>query len=503
MGSFRALLNKYRFELILLAGGGIVAAAFGIAQYLFLSSSALPIYVRWLGVPLDDVYIHCRYASNLLHGYSFSFNPGETLTADTSPLWVVLITIGGLFTTRLEIAAILVSLLCYLALASGVYRVARDLLLFRESQARLAGWLTVLASRLAWSGMSGMETALAALIMLLVVEEHVRSRSRGILRGREGILLGLGILTRPEFLFVIVILTVDWIYLRRTADISRWSLAILLFLIIASPSILLSSATSGDLVSHSSVVQGASISILPNFKYLWFALKIIASNNLVIFLLILLSFLTLWKLPTYRLLLIIGLGLPLLQAFVAPQFRHHGRYFFPVLPLVILLGMAVWRECEYRKISPIILRLVPALAILAGLIETGRWAYIEAASVRNINDQHLAAAQWLKTNKYATDILAVHDLGAIGYLTNEHIIDLTGLATPSLWPVQHDQDMVWRKARAMGANMFVIYRRLNSTFYDLHKDSLVLQRDFPVRLPLTSSADTILSIYSLKGSHGS
>ena len=123
---------------------------------------------------------------------------------------------------------------------------------------------------------------------------------------------------------------------------------------------------------------------------------------------------------------------------------------------------------------------------------------IEAESVRNINDQHLAVVGWLRQNMRPSDTLAVDDVGTIGYFLNKPVIDLTGLMTPTLWPLQHDQDSLWHMARKMGANLFVIYRRLNPTFYEHYKDSLVLQQEFRVRLPLASSADTVMGIYRIK-----
>ena len=228
--------------------------------------------------------------------------------------------------------------------------------------------------------------------------------------------------------------------------------------------------------------------------------------------LIAIAFLWLWKSlssddrsSANRILMIVAFGLPILQAFVAPQFRHHGRYFFPVIPLIVLLGVSALEELKMRysltgkwwKIVPIG-TIVPILAVIAGIIEAGRWSMIEAESVRNINDQHLAVVGWLGENMTASDTLAAHDVGAIGYYLNKPLIDLTGLMTPKLWPIQHDQDSVWRVARTQGANLFVIYRRLNPSFYEAHRDSLVLIRDFSVRLPLASAADTVMSIYRLR-----
>lgn len=503
-------MRAYRVEAFLVLGGLGVTACFGLIQHLLLvqdGATGSVNYISVLGVPLDDVYIHCRYASNLLHGFSYSFNPGQTLTADTSPLWVLLIALGGLFTTRLELVAIILSLLSYLIIAPGVYRASRDVFGLSEFHARVAGWATVFASRLVWSGMSGMETALAALVMLLVVEEHARSRQRECLRAREALWLGLALLVRPEFLFVAAVCAIDWIWLalKKRANVGAAPVVLLLLLTLASSAVLLPLVTQGQLVSHSSVVQGAHVSIIPNVGYLWFALKILASNNVIVFGIFCAGILLLWMDSTFRLAMIIAIGLPILQAFIAPQFRHHGRYFFPVFSLIVILGVSAWSSVEQRTIFLQKWRTVIACAfLLAGLVETGRWSIIEAESVRNINDQHLAVVSWLATNMHPTDRLAVDDVGAIGYFLDKPLIDLTGLVTPSLWNLQHDQDSVWYTARRMGANLFVIYNRLNPAFFDRHKDSLILLKEFRVQLPLASSADTVMSVYRVKGDvHGS
>jgi hypothetical protein len=497
--------KKYRIEIGLVLAGIGVFAVFAIVQHILLGQTVSS-DLCFLGVPLDDVYIHTRFADNLLHGYSYSFNPGQTLTGDTSPLWVLLIAIGGMFTSHLELVAIGLSMIAYLAIGPGVYRTTRDVFAIGESQARVAGIATVISSRLAWSGMSGMETALAALLMLLAVEEHTRARAFECPRWKEALWLGLGILVRPEFMFVAAVLILDWTILAirqgESSQVRAWSkIPILLFISIASPAFLLPLITRGRLISHSSVVQGAAISIVPNVHYLWFAIKILASNNVIIFVLLAAGSWLLRKERKYYLLFIIAIGLPIVQAFVAPQFRQSGRYFFPVIPLLIILGIASWEKVGSISRQR---RIIAALIILAGLVETARWAWIEGESVRNINDQHLTVVSWLRANMRPNDTLAVDDVGAIGYFMKTPVIDLTGLMTPSIWSLQHDQDSVWHAARSMGANLFVIYRRLNPTFYEAHKDSLVLQQDIRVRLPLASAADTVMSIYRIKEPvHGS
>jgi hypothetical protein len=421
------------------------------------------------------------------------------VTADTSPLWVGLLVVAGSFTTSLPTAAILLSIAFYVLLAIGVYRASRDLFRLSKGWAVIAGLLTVLSSRLVWSGMSGMETSLAALLVFLSLEEHERNRQNGRIRWREGLWLGLGVATRPEFFFVALVLAVDWMRLHRSVRPRALGAtkALVTMVLLSSPTLLLPIAIEGRLVSHSSIVQGAGLHGFPNVGYLWFAAKILASNNIVLAIAIVLCIGKLIRDPQYRLLLIVAIGLPVLQAFVAPQFRHHGRYFFPVIPLLMIVGTkAVYDIFGQRGI--VWGRVGVAMALIAAGAETGRWLTLEAEAVRNINDQHLAAAAYLRSTIGTNNVLAVDDVGAVGYYTKRSVIDLTGLVSPAYHSLQRDQRLVWKKARSEGANLFLIYTRLNPDFYSYAKDSLEFVREFRIRKPLVSSADTAMNLYRVK-----
>ncbi|MEO6939048.1 MAG: hypothetical protein ABI444_02760 [Candidatus Kapaibacterium sp.] len=495
-----SLYRRYRTEFWLVALGALMLGVIAVVQRVVMASGGGTNFIYLVGAPLDDVYIHCRFAQNLLRGEGFAFNPGHPLSADTSPLWVVLIAIGGLVTSHLEVVAVALSAIFYLLISPGVYRTARDLFGLGERWSFVAGLVTVICSRLLWSAASGMEVTLAALLMLLVVEEHIRGIGKGAIRPREGVLLGLGFLVRPEFAFLGVLCYTDWIWLgyKKRAQLSRLPATVLWTLLLTLPYIFYVYRISGSFVSHSSVVQGAHVSLLPNWEYLWFALRIYASNNVMAFLLLAIGSLTLIKQDKGRVAVLLVIGLPILQAFVAPQFRHHGRYFFPVFPVMILLACVA-----ASKYSEKIGRVIIALLLLGGLVEAGRWILIESEAVRNINDQHLAIVDWANHNAKPSDVFAVDDVGALAYFTDRPLIDLTGLMTPEIFALQSDQNAVWKKARQMGANMFIIYNRLNPTFYQAHQDSLELLNAFTVRLPLVSAADTTMRIYRLKeATHG-
>jgi hypothetical protein len=141
---------------------------------------------------------------------------------------------------------------------------------------------------------------------------------------------------------------------------------------------------------------------------------------------------------------------------------------------------------------------MPVLIILFAIVSTFRWAYLAASDVRNINDQHLSAAHWLMQNRRSNDVIAAGDVGAIGYLADQYILDPNGLVTPAAWSLRSNPDSLWHLLRSQNANVFVIYPRWNRTFFAKYQDSLVLRGSLRVRLPLTSSADTTLNIYRLR-----
>ena len=44
----------------------------------------------------------------------------------------------------------------------------------------------------------------------------------------------------------------------------------------------------------------------------------------------------------------------------------------------------------------------------------------------------LKAAEWIKNNTAENDVIATHDVGAIGYYSDRKIVDVAGLVTPEL-----------------------------------------------------------------------
>lgn len=493
-------MRKYRVELLFVIGGVVIVGLLLILQDLRYSSYHKEPLASIIGVPLDDVYIHCRYAANLLAGDGYSFNSGPIVTADTSPLWVVLLALGGLFASQIHIVAIIQSSLFYLLLAPTNYRLALSLGLDKRWSI-FVGLCTLLAARIVWSAPSGMEITLACLLTILAIKVHIDSQKMGKPRIVEGILLALSIATRPELMFLAALCFVDWVsfFRRRNKKYKLIFLPSLFFLIFVSPVFALPLIERGSLVYHSSMVQGAGISLVPNITYLWFASKILLFSIAPPIIFALFAPVVLWKEHRWRLLIVFGLGLPILLSFVAPQFRHHGRYFFPAMPILIVVGAGVLASLFSKEHLKKYARYLQIAFSCFALIGAGIWANKYQDSVANINDQHVAASEWIEKNAKEGDVIAAQDVGAIGYFTKRNVIDLVGLVSPDIYTVQNDQKEVWKKARAQGANLFFIYTRLNPSFYEYAKDSLELVAKWRVSPPLIASADTVFSCFRVKG----
>ena len=101
--------------LIVVVGLGVLAV-FVVAEWRIAGG---------IGLPLDDSWIHVRFATNLARGRGFAINPGEPVAASTAPLWTLLLALGvatGL--SGLAVAKIL-GVLAYVATALLTRRVAR------------------------------------------------------------------------------------------------------------------------------------------------------------------------------------------------------------------------------------------------------------------------------------------------------------------------------------------------------------------------------------------
>jgi hypothetical protein len=65
---------------VILAVAGLVVLGFVAAELRIAGE---------IGLPLDDSWIHLRFADNLAAGHGFAINPGAPVAGSTAPLWTL------------------------------------------------------------------------------------------------------------------------------------------------------------------------------------------------------------------------------------------------------------------------------------------------------------------------------------------------------------------------------------------------------------------------------
>ena len=63
----------------------------------------------------------------------------------------------------------------------------------------------------------------------------------------------------------------------------------------------------------------------------------------------------------------------------------------------------------------------------------GLQAYVQDVAI--IDQEMVAAAQWIRDNIPPDDLLVVHDIGAVGYFAPRPILDIAGLISPEVVPM--------------------------------------------------------------------
>ena len=137
---------------------------------------------------------------------------------------------------------------------------------------------------------------------------------------------------------------------------------------------------------------------------------------------------------------------------------QHGRYIIPTFPILYLWGMiGMVGYLTFPKANQNISFLWQTLVVV--LVVAFQWvgARQNAQDIILIESQMVKTAQWINENLPSNAILAVHDIGAIGYFTSNSIIDLAGLITPDVVPFIRDESKLASYIDDAGAEYLVTF----------------------------------------------
>ncbi|MGH7318820.1 MAG: hypothetical protein ACRELA_04225 [Candidatus Rokuibacteriota bacterium] len=392
-----------------------------------------------IGFPLDDSWIHLRFAENLAAGRGFAINPGAPVAGSTAPLWTLLL--AGAMTLGVPglVAAKGLGLAGYAATGLLTRRLGLTLGL-TPGLALVAGLGVVGLGRLVWGALSGMEVPVAAALIATAALLVARGRA---LAGSAA--LGLASLARPEVMLLVLLHAAEARHpagaLARAAGAG----------LVVMPALAFNLATVGRLVPATAAakIEGGLLGHLEGLPDAWSA----TGDRIV-------TFLVEWGVqlvadhPALPALGLIGLGLlrrqplawlagalvlhPVAMALFAPyrgpafQTGRYSAHLLPLAVVVAVVGLArvVALLPRQRTLRAGVL-LVIALALAFGLWPASR-GY--AWGVQNINAMQVELGRWIARHTPPAARLGVNDIGAITYFGDRSVIDLMGLVTPEILP---------------------------------------------------------------------
>lgn len=491
------------------------------AVFLLLSLVMVSIFVIFAGgwgFPLDDSWIHQTYGRNLALNGEWAFIPSQPSAASTSPLYTVVLAIAYFFRIPYFLWTHLLGILALTITASLGARMAE----YALPESKNAGWwvglMLIMTWHLIWAAASGMETMLFGMMTILLIhlawretdESRIHETQPLLIRGAIfGIATALTALARPEGVLLGGITALLMLIARPQGSLVKVITfgigSAIGFTLMISPYLwlnwqltesLLPNTANAKFEQHAILLQlpywiryrdltlsisaGGQVMLIPGMiAYVWMKLRDKDVLKGLFFLL-----------PVFW-----GLAHIALYAERLPATYQHGRYIMPVLPPFIFSGVigTIWLIHKNRKIkgeaSLAMLRrlIVQVLAISAGVltlafIPLGLNAYANDVAV--INSEMVASTEFIKENIPEDELMAIHDIGAVGYFASRDMIDIAGLVTPEIIPIIANGDALWDYMEANDARYLMAF--LDQLPGDTTPDDPRLCRIFYTDSPITT-----------------
>jgi len=402
---------------------------------LIISVFSQALFFRWTN---DDAFISYRYVKNLTSGEGLVFNPGEKVEGFSNFLWVIMLSfldfLGFPPLWSSKIISFCISLLMIL-------------LIFRTAQAfglnkfisGLCSLTLSLSSGLAYFSMSGMETVFYTLLLLLAIyinEKYENKPTKKIFNTLYGILFAVAI-ARPEGILLLFISTIyhlfkkiiskKGIYLKTILRVQFIYFLIYIFLMI------LRYLYYSDILPNAYYAKPKGTFVEQGYSafYTNFMNALLSGSFLLIPIFILLV--KYCKKYTFPYLILVG---QLIFMFYAGDWMAFGRFFLPILPIVITLIALLSQETFLRARPPYFNKLVIFSSVIIWIFYSAGNVYQTHSALPNknkypylvMNSQSLIElGKNLSQNYPLKTTIAVRRIGAISYYSNLRIIDILGL----------------------------------------------------------------------------
>lgn len=482
--------SKLRTDALLLIA---LAALLAVLFYLLVSARTFRI-----GFPLDDAWIHLTYARNFAGHGEWAFRLGENSAGSTSPLWTLLLSMGFFLKLAPYIWPFFLGWIILALLGIQGERVTRKLVAGYRPRVPWVGLFFVTAWHLTWSAVSGMETLLHGFILFYVLSTLLVDPRRYF---ALGFLTGLSVWVRPDGITLLGPLLLTALMIEKSNPDRGNAVAKILigFSALFVPYLLFNLALSGNPLPNTfyakqAEYQASWLSLPLSDRLNNYLMPVLASPFIV-----LVPGVVLWMIGRIRMRdwaaiasLIWLLGYIALYFMRLPAYQH-GRYIIPAFPILYLWGILGMVEyVTTGKPNQTIRRAWPMLLGALCLLFSVIAARQNAVDVRWIENEMVGTARWVSENLPPDALLAVHDIGAIGYFDGHPIIDLAGLASPDVLPFIRDQDRIAAYLDERGVQYLIT---LPGFYPDL------VSKKTPIHPPgssCTSSEDATMCVYRWK-----
>ncbi len=430
--------------------------------------------VYGLGFPLDDAWIHQTYARNLVKTGEWAFIQGQPSAGSTSPLWTLLLAAGYRAGVEFHLWTYLMGFGLLVSLAWLTSRLTSSIFPGHPIAAWAAGLAVAFEWHLLWAAGSGMETLLFACLAVAVL------RQAELPPLPLGLLLGMAVATRPDGLTLLPFAALGLSLNPQNRGLGRSLLTMLVAFGVAFGGYLLfNDSLGGEFwpnTLYAKQAEYASLLSAPlGARWLRQWVPLFAGGLAVLMpgLLLAVPGLTSALLPPLanpkskvrnlsRLLpLAWAVAYVSLYALRLPVTYQHGRYALPVLPVMIAYGVegaAGWLRLNDPRLWRRVLSrawAASAVSLWAAFAVVGAGVY--ARDVAIIETEMVAAARWVSANTRPDDVVAAHDIGALGYFAERPLLDLAGLISPDVIPFIRDEPRLAEWLNQRGAEYLVAF----------------------------------------------
>lgn len=467
-----------------------------------------------LGFPLDDPWIHLRFAKNLAQGHGFCYNKGEPVSGSTSPLWTfLLVPIHLIFKnpTSIILAVKIVGIfLFYLSVAFSYF------LILKITKNRIASFIgAILISttiHLNWGSISGLEIPLYLLLTIVFLNLYYGPPKK-YKKFAIPVILGLTVYARPECMLLFIFYIVDKVIISiREKRKSSLFPDLAFYIITILPYFIFNLSLSGSIFPNTFRIKAQDQSILTaiatfnlgHLKRLFFVTAPQYFSQFIQHLyranpLLSVGFFFGIGFWIYRkikfnkpktifipvMVILYSTFIGLVSPFLGADFQG-GRYIANQTALGVLISFVgffwLWEilKNRYKRTVHLIIGILAAIFIYNGFIAQKFMVKYFTSNVRSINTIQVHLGKWVKENTPSDVIIAVNDVGAIGYYSDRKIIDLVGLITPEIKTYFEKY-----QSSEVGAYAFIVEKK---------PDYLVI---FPKWYPLILLSPIFESVYSV------